>query len=135
MVGGGVSCLRAVTKSVIFRLGLERSTMTQAGGDSFARDSRASAVLAARMGKPRSRPVPVTRLVKIKSSDRSKPIIEQVLVVLVGWVETGLSGPGEAHHWERWASTGPESPVSTHPTGLGLNTLARRSRGPRRVGR
>src|SRR5262249_19912246 len=36
----------------------------------------------------------------------------------VGWVETGLSGPDEAHRCSWWASTGPESPVSTHPTGL-----------------
>ncbi len=36
----------------------------------------------------------------------------------VGWVETGLSGSVEAHRWQWWASTEPDSSVSTHPTSL-----------------
>src|SRR5437764_14501365 len=54
--------------------GFARSTITHAAASRFASSSNSAADRAVRTAKPRSRAVPVTRLVKSRSSDNSRPV-------------------------------------------------------------
>src|SRR5262245_36146066 len=73
MRAAGAICRSCVTVSAIDAPASDKSRMTQAGGCLRACSSRAGMVFTDRNSRPRSRPVPAMRLVKIRSSQSRSP--------------------------------------------------------------